>query len=705
MTPKATSARIIEIKKIYKNLLFELRCLTARSNSSERKNISIFKENKQLETALEYIKRNPKYLPARIRACELLFSLGHYYQAYEYSKKVLKIKQLKNLHKIKQLSYEFLTLNHGFSTAAENLYQESKYKKANQAIREALRAHPKELSALLIALKIFVARKKWVRAEAIAKELQKTHPNRPESYYFFCDYARKKSDLKLALRIAKEASNNFPNDQQFKIRLNKIREAYEKKRDLSNALKATLTIQKSFQMTDETYWHLCRYLIALGRQDDAYKMANKFLSDFPTSLRGIEITLRLTDEIHTLQQCLNNANKSVEKHPHEADGYAYVYKILNLLGRRGAALTSLAHGLRCADKKSKLLVLASNIDLSSGHKKESIKVIERLIQADPCNDKYHNRKLRLLLSHGLASAAKYHAENLLIQKDDKCNYIFKENLQGKDLDRFARNILNEHENQLQPQWIHSYQTFQSIKENLPRLSHQPFQYWSQGNPPEEILKLTDQWNHELKKIGLNNIILFDRKSALNWISANTPEFLEPFNSSFHYAVEADVFRIAYAIKNDCIWIDADMIISESVAATLAQRILSADTTLYMKEVAPLLSNGFFATKKSSPFFMNIMNEMKNYTFNGKIPSERLVLDSFGTARYTNTLTSLMEENGNIKKHSDCKNSYLNLNGWKINFVNKATFGRSKPDEGLEYFQTKDNWNNFLSDYTTKTNAD
>ena len=64
-----------------------------------------------------------------------------------------------------------------------------------------------------------------------------------------------------------------------------------------------------------------------------------------------------------------------------------------------------------------------------------------------------------------------------------------------------------------------------------------------------------------------------------------------------------------------------MIISESVAATLAERILSADTTLYMK-VAPLLSNGF--CNKNHPIFMNIMNEMKNYSFNGKIPSERLV---------------------------------------------------------------------------------
>ena len=142
-------------------------------------------------------------------------------------------------------------MNHGFSKAAESLYLESKHKKANQAIREALRAHPEDLSTLLIALKVFVARKKWSRAERIAKELQKTHPNRPESYYFLCDNARKKSDLKLALSIAKEASNDFPNDHQVKLRLNKIRETYEKQGDLSDALKTTLVIQKSFQMISQ----------------------------------------------------------------------------------------------------------------------------------------------------------------------------------------------------------------------------------------------------------------------------------------------------------------------------------------------------------------------------------------------------------------------------------------------------------------------
>ena len=563
----------------------------------------------------------------------MMLTLGHYHQAYELSKRALKIKFIKKLNNINRASQEWLTNNLG-----------------------------------------------------------------AESYDFLCKKALKKNNLKLAYCISKKGAKHFPDDDKFKAHLNKIRKFYAKKRDLENALQVTLTIHQHYPNTEATFWNLCKYQMALDRKTDALSTADQFLAKFPTSLRALKTICHITYKNNDPRNCIKHAKKLAEIHPTQHVGHEYMFKIFWSLGRSKKALVSLSNGLKYTQKNSQLLQLACNIDLSSKHRRESIEILERLIQTDPFNDKYHNRKLRLLLSHGSVSAAKNHAGWLLIQKKRNSNYIFKNNGQGKELDIFTKNILSASKSPLYPHWIFSYKTFHHTKKNMPVFTHQAFQYWSQGDPPKQILRLTDEWNYELNKIGLNNILLFDHNSALAWISENTPEFIEPFRSAFHYAVEADIFRIAYATKNDCIWIDADMVISKSVSGTLAQRILSADTTLYIREREPGLSNGFFATKKSSPFFMEIMNKMKNYSFSGKTPSKDLVLETFGTSRYTDTLAALMEKYANHEKSYNPKNPCLNFNNWKINFVNKATFGRSKPSEGLDYFITRENWNNFVGEF-------
>ena len=51
---------------------------------------------------------------------------------------------------------------------------------------------------------------------------------------------------------------------------------------------------------------------------------------------------------------------------------------------------------------------------------------------------------------------------------------------------------------------------------------------------------------------------FTKDSALAYIKNHCPELVISFTTAFHYAIEADVFRVAYAQKNDCIWLDSDL---------------------------------------------------------------------------------------------------------------------------------------------------
>ena len=622
--PQAITATI----KTCKRLTFGLRCFLHSAIQSNKIDLNTKNKTRYLERVLHYIEMNPRYLPAYIRACELLFESEEYYQAYELSRTGLKIKaRCRQLKRIKRLCLATLLRNHGFRKAAELFLLNGQPKDANRAIRSALIQYPGDLATLLTALEVNIQLNNNKRSLNIAKELKAKHPN---------------------------------------------------------------------NMTEESYACLCKDLINAERKNDALLIANDFLAEFPTNFNALKTICCLTYKANQLQKCLKYAQTLVKTYPVEKVGYEYKFKVLKIQGKWNEALLTLIAGLKMIKKRTSLLTIGSEIDPSSASREESIEIIERIISIDPFVSKYHNRKLIMLLSHGLISVAYYHAKWLLNQKESGKNFIFKNDKSGKDLYVFANNIMKSKHDLRCYHWSHSFQTFTTLKQNNSNFSHQPFQYWSQGNPPEEILKIKDEWDRELTKIGLKNIILFDHNSALKWILTNTPDLAESFQTAFHYAVEADIFRIAYALKNDCIWIDSDMVISESVAATLSKRLVSAETTLYLKRRNPGLSNGFFATKKSSPFFTKIAQDMKGFSFKGKKPSKELVLNSFGPTKYTKTFLDLLKSNNKVDLPKPGEYPTLNLNDWNFNFLNKSTFGSEKPEKNLAYFGTNDNWNKFVN---------
>ena len=682
--------------KTYRSLIFKLECIAHCGFEPPEINHRSDSEKRGLEQALQYIERHPDFPPAYTRACQFLIESGQPYRAYALSKRGLSLKYSRRLNKTRELSRRILQQNNGFTTAAETLLRESRSKEASEAIRHALQDHPNDLNTLLVALRIYTELKKQKKSIKIAETLKNKHPNHPESYSFLCACARRANNLGLAFNIAIEAAKTFPEDHNFRTHLNGIRQKYVSRSDTNQAL---LVSQATFQLyptAEESYRHLCKDLITLEKYSEALTIADRFLAEFPENLSALTTLCHVTYRSRDNKHCLEYAEKLIAIHPKETEGYEYKHNILKSQCEWNEALRTLATGLEQTKNKSQLLRIASNIDLSSKFREESIEIIEKIIAAKPFTDKYHNRKLRLLLSHGLTQVALYHAGRLLAQKKNNSDFIFNDNAQGKQLDMFAKNLVKSKDDPLCYHWRHSYQTFSSTNTSTATFNHQPIQYWSQGIPPGEILEITEQWNSELAKIGLKKIALYDHDSALKWISSHTPELEEAFKSAFHYAVEADIFRIAYALKNDCIWIDTDMVISQTTAATLAQRLESAGTTLIIMETKPYLSNCFFATKRASPFFIKIATEMKDFSFRGKKPSRNLVLNTFGPMRYTNTLASLMEDIDMPDDASDHSYSPLKTDGWKINFLNKGTFGRSKPEDGLAYFKTNDNWVNFVN---------
>lgn len=103
---------------------------------------------------------------------------------------------------------------------------------------------------------------------------------------------------------------------------------------------------------------------------------------------------------------------------------------------------------------------------------------------------------------------------------------------------------------------------------------------SQAVPPSEVQVIHNRWNSRLRDSDLATIQPDDHESARRWQQDHAPTLLRPFASALHYALEADVCRIAYACHQDCLWIDSDLLTQRATQAWLCERMQMADTVLF-----------------------------------------------------------------------------------------------------------------------------
>ena len=690
----------------FNDALFAMGCLWNSTVHPTTTSTSKQRQINQLNNALQYIQNYPSYWRAYERASALQLQLDNPYDAYKLSKQGLKINSRnKNLQKLHRQCQARLQQTHGFQKAAEELWEANQKEEARKAINHAIQQNPDDQQSLILALKIYKASHNKKKSVKLARHLNAQHPNNPESIRFLCEHYQLEKKSRQVLLYAEKGALQCPEDSYYLDTLELIRqEAIDKENEphalaiSKTILNVSETIFKQHSDKEKSFLDFCEALIINRNHPKALAIAKQCLERFPSSQRALQIVCEITFHREEFSDCIEAAEALIKNHPQEASGYEHKSKTLNALGKTDEGLSALLAGLKRIESQKGLRRTALRIDPEPDHQDLSLDIIEKIIFIDPNYPNSHRAKLIHLLAYGLEKVAKHHAKWLLAQKNNAYNdYIFADNRQGKSLNLFASNLSRSRAevDPLIQSWIHSFRTYIDLPSDAFEFEHQPFQYWSQGSPPDEILRISEKWNNELSKIGLRKIIIFDRSSAKEWICDNIPTLADAFNTAFHYAVEADIFRIAYALKNDCIWIDSDMIPSNVVPYTLANRLLSANTTLYIRTAGLEVSNAFFATQKASPFFKRIADEMKDFSFQGKTPSRSLVLNTFGPKRYENTLLHLIKTNLSPQKTTR-GNSSLDFGDLSINLVNKSSFGRSKPREGLAYFETDDNWNNFLN---------
>lgn len=140
----------------------------------------------------------------------------------------------------------------------------------------------------------------------------------------------------------------------------------------------------------------------------------------------------------------------------------------------------------------------------------------------------------------------------------------------------------------------------AAEERLPLGRLNPIQYWSQGTPPSDVIEITKIWNRVLESAGFSCIRLYSRETAYEYICHHQPHLELPFSTAFHYAVEADIFRIAVAASEGCMWLDSDIVPSNRCSEIL-------------QEIAGRLNSTYFIWKPSRRSPARITNCFFNAT--------------------------------------------------------------------------------------------
>jgi hypothetical protein len=220
------------------------------------------------------------------------------------------------------------------------------------------------------------------------------------------------------------------------------------------------------------------------------------------------------------------------------------------------------------------------------------------------------------------------------------------------------------------------------------------QYWSQGTPPDDVQVVMSEWKQLVERHRIGHVKLFDRSAAEIWISENAPEFSHHFAKAFHFAMEADIFRIAYASKLPCIYVDADDWPLENSAAILKFCIRKQKSLLFFRSYKPWISNGFFISTPSCPFFRELVSQCLTINLDEWLNNRVTIGNTFGPAQYNDVLMELMQDSAasavsRVEGLPGC--SKLTLDGDEIYFSHEAAVAALKPPFILGYKATDAYW--------------
>ena len=517
----------------------------------------------------------------------------------------------------------------------------------------------------------------------ILEDFNRCQPSLWQSYSFLSEEVAREGDLHRALVVVYEGLDACPNQLRLLARAAKLY------RDLGTEQKSLLFYQRMIEHHPDQwqgYAGAAESYVGLAELQCCEDVLTRGLQCLPHHPNLIISAIKIYRGLGRLQSSIELCRSLISVLPENHRGYAWAAEDCATVERPKQALVFVLQGLAAIPASVPLLRLGIKISRNLGDYRQSMQFVQLLRAAEVDQNQVDRWLVQDQLSLGLLQPS--HVSACL--KDIA-------HPRGQD-ETFQHSIHGYRDNDLiHDLWRRSFRLLETTSEKTasPDLNFQAFQYWSQGEPPLEIQRVTQVWNDLLIRLGLSPIELFDHQRAHHWIEQHCPCLLPAFQTAFHYACEADIFRVAYALSNNCIWLDSDLYPTVHTEQILQESISgSPSTTLLFAWFKPYLTNAFFVTSKHSPFFKRIVDEMSNFTFEGKDQNGHLIWTSFGPGRYQATLkawidrddVALAQSGGLLWSGLTCQSQ-----PWTLQFLNTYRGVEMTPPFDLAYKQTNDAW--------------
>ncbi|WP_156318193.1 tetratricopeptide repeat protein [Porphyrobacter sp. AAP60] len=387
-------------------------------------------------------------------------------------------------------------------------------------------------------------------------------------------------------------------------------------------------------------------------------------------------------------QALSIAIKFVEQKTVHVLWYRLAAEAMTGLGRPLEALDILRDALERHQDDARLLRTARAIAFQHGCWAQALAFTEQILSSSPDDIKMVNFKLHTYLAMG--------------RDDDVRTYALTNEPVHPGLQK-AVNFeawTGELRERAAP-FVQSWEAALGMRSApTTKISEQDFspvtfiQYWSQGELPEDLSIIFNQWQKLAKELGLGEVNLFNKDSASAWIAEHAPEFSQAFASAFHYAMESDIFRIAYASRKPCLYVDSDAWPLPEAAEILRTAMRHGNTMLYFRAYRPWILNGLFLSYPTCNFIKLLVKQTRNLRFDG-LPQNHTTIDAmFGPSRFNDVLKMLIKSSSNtsiLQPEGVAGLSILRLDKSDVCFTHEAAVASVRPLFSLAYKTTEANW--------------
>lgn len=580
----------------------------------------------------------------------------------------------------------------GYVLKAQAFVAEERLAEALETLRAALPGRTDDRKLLSFMRNVALRHEGPVAALEFALKFAELAPDDLKNQLFLIDWTLQAGNLPAALKHAEEVVTKHPTAPQGFMLKAQVLAAQGHPIDALQTLRDALDAHRD----DVKFLSLIRNMAFQSgciEEASGYALRIKAIDKADAKNRTFLVQCYLA--LGAFEQALTNAGELRALRPDDSSALMLRAQALVALHRVSDAISLLQDALSRHPDDERLVRLTRSVAFQNGRFDCAVDHALRLAELQPEDDRNKAFVIHALLAAGKPGRAREYLRSF--GDVPPSGFLRKEAIyldQYDDLKERAPTFTSAWEAALAQRPTDQPRSSANKSTDLGATM---IQYWSQGAPPADVQIVCDNWRKLFEDERLGQVELFDRASAATWIAENAPEFESQFSKAFHYAMESDIFRIAFASKRPCIYMDIDSWPLEHTAEILRFAVQSGSSMLYFRTHRPVIVNGFFVASPDCPFFKELVRQCLEIDIDS-LPKDYLALEgTFGPSRYNKVFLDLIDASAGASatRADDLPGcSTVSFEEYKIHFAHEAAIASVRPPFPLGYKITGDYWKYF-----------